>query len=44
MLENFGHYVLEDRPVVPAPDEAIKSAKVMDALLLSAKRDRVVDI
>jgi xylose dehydrogenase (NAD/NADP) len=44
MLENFGRYVLEDKAVVPPPDEAIKSAKVMDALLLSAKRERVVDV
>jgi xylose dehydrogenase (NAD/NADP) len=44
MLENFGRYVLEDKAVVPAPDEATKSAKVMDALLLSAKREGVVDV
>jgi xylose dehydrogenase (NAD/NADP) len=44
MLENFGRYVLEDRPVVPAPEEAIKSAKVMDALLLSAREGRIVKV
>ena len=33
MIEDFGRYVLEDKPVWPAPEEAIKSAKVMDALL-----------
>ena len=44
MLENFGRYVLEDKPVVPAPEEAIKSAKVMDALLLSAREGRIVKV
>jgi len=44
MLEDFGTYVLEDKAVWPAPEEAIKSAKVMDALLKSAKENRVVDV
>jgi xylose dehydrogenase (NAD/NADP) len=44
MLENFGRYVLEDKPVWPAPEEAIKSARVMDALKLSAREGRVVEI
>jgi xylose dehydrogenase (NAD/NADP) len=44
MLENIGRSVLEDKPVMPAPEEAIKSARVMDALLLSAKEGRAVDI
>lgn len=44
MLEDFGRYVLEDRPVWPAPEEAIKSAKVMDALLLSAREKRCVNV
>lgn len=44
MLEDFGRYVLEDKPVWPAPEEAIKSAKVMDALLTSAKEKRCVKV
>ena len=44
MLEDFGRYVLDDKPVWPAPEEAVKSAKVMDALLLSAREQRVVDV
>jgi D-xylose 1-dehydrogenase (NADP+, D-xylono-1,5-lactone-forming) len=44
MLEHFGRYVLEDKPVWPAPEEAIKSAKVMDALLTSAKEKRCVKV
>jgi D-xylose 1-dehydrogenase (NADP+, D-xylono-1,5-lactone-forming) len=44
MLEDFGQYVLNDEAVRPAPEEAIKTAKVMDALLQSARTGRVVDI
>ena len=44
MIEDFGRYVLEDKPVMPAPEEAIKSARVMDALLMSAREGRVVDV
>jgi xylose dehydrogenase (NAD/NADP) len=44
MIENFGRYVLEDKPVWPAPEEAIKSARVMDALLVSAKEGRIVAV
>jgi predicted dehydrogenase len=44
MLEDFGRYVLENKPVWPAPEEAIKSAKVMDALLTSAKEKRCVKV
>ncbi len=44
MLEDFGRYVLEDKPVAPAPEEAIKSAQVMDALLTSAREKRCVKV
>jgi D-xylose 1-dehydrogenase (NADP+, D-xylono-1,5-lactone-forming) len=44
MLEDFGGYVLDDQPVWPAPEEAIKSAKVMDALLTSAREKRCVKV
>ncbi len=44
MLEDFGRYVLEDRPVWPAPEEAIRSARVMDALALSAREKRCVKV
>lgn len=44
MLENFGRYVLEGRSVHPAPDEAVKTLRVLDALALSAKEERVVEI
>ncbi|MBI1830217.1 MAG: Gfo/Idh/MocA family oxidoreductase [Planctomycetes bacterium] len=44
MIENFGRYVLEDKPVWPPPTEAIKTAKVMDALLTSAREKRCVKV
>ena len=44
MIEDFGRYVLDDQPVWPAPEEAIKSARVMDALLVSARDGCVVDV
>lgn len=44
MLEDFGRYVLEDKPVWPPPEEAILSAKVMDALLTSAREKRCVKV
>ena len=44
MIEDFGRYVLEDKPVWPGPEEAIKSAKVMDALLTSAREKRCVKV
>ena len=44
MLEDFGRYVLDDKPVWPAPEEAIQSAKVMDALLTSAREKRCVRV
>ncbi len=44
MLENFSRYVLEDRPVQPAPDEAAKTLCVLDALARSARSGRPEDI
>ena len=44
MIEDFGRYVLEDKPVWPAPEEAIKSARVMDALAMSAREGRIVSV
>jgi len=44
MLENFGAYVLEDKPVTPSPTEAVKTLKVLDALAASARQGRVIDI
>jgi predicted dehydrogenase len=44
MIEDFGRYVLEDEPVWPGPEEAVKNAKVMDALLTSAREKRCVKV
>jgi xylose dehydrogenase (NAD/NADP) len=44
MVEDFGRYVLHDQPVVPPPEEAVKSARVLDALLRSAREGRVVEV
>ena len=44
MIEDFGRYVLNNEPVWPAPEEAIKSARVMDALLTSAREKRCVKV
>jgi len=44
MLENFGRYALEGKPAAPAPDEAVKTLRVLDALAQSARERRVVDV
>jgi predicted dehydrogenase len=42
MIENFGRAVLEQRPVQPAPIEAVKTLRVLDALARSAREGREV--
>jgi D-xylose 1-dehydrogenase (NADP+, D-xylono-1,5-lactone-forming) len=44
MLENFSRYVLDNTPVVPAAEEAIKTLRVLDALTRSAREGRVVPV
>ena len=44
MLENFSTYVLDDRPVWPDPEEAVKTLRVLDALARSAREGRVVEV
>jgi predicted dehydrogenase len=44
MLENFSRHVLEDQPVLPSPEEAVKTLRVLDALARSAREGRVVDV
>jgi predicted dehydrogenase len=43
MVESFGWAVLEDKPVWPPPEEAVKTLRVLDALALSARERRVVN-
>jgi predicted dehydrogenase len=42
MIENFTRAVLENQSVVPPPDEAVKTLRVLDALAKSAREGRVV--
>jgi predicted dehydrogenase len=44
MIENYGRAILRNEPVKPAPEEAIKTLAVMDALTKSARTGQVVDI
>ncbi len=44
MVESFCRAVLEDRPVVPPSEDAVKTLRVLDALALSARERRVVQI
>jgi D-xylose 1-dehydrogenase (NADP+, D-xylono-1,5-lactone-forming) len=44
MLENFSHYVLDNAPVQPDPEEAVKTLRVLDALAQSAREGRAVEI
>lgn len=37
MLEHFCRAVLEGRPVIPAPEEAVRTLRVLDALAASAR-------
>jgi predicted dehydrogenase len=44
MIENFSCAVLENRPVMPSPDEAVKTLRVLDALAKSAREGRAADV
>jgi predicted dehydrogenase len=44
MLESFSRSILDKTPVRPAPEEAIKTLRVMDALIASARQEKVVDL
>jgi xylose dehydrogenase (NAD/NADP) len=44
MLENFSHYVLDNAPVQPDSEEAVKTLRVLDALALSAREGRAVEL
>jgi predicted dehydrogenase len=44
MLDDFATAVFEDREPSPSPEEAVKSLRVMDALLKSAKEDKIVQV
>ncbi len=44
LVENFSRAVLEDQPITPPPDEAVKTLRVLDALAKSAREGRAVNI
>jgi predicted dehydrogenase len=44
MLEHFGRAVLEKRPISPAPEEAVRTLRVLDALARSAKEQQAVTV
>ena len=44
MLDDFNRALQHDEAVRPAPDEAVKTLRVLDALALSAREGRPVDV
>jgi hypothetical protein len=44
MLDDFCWAVLHKVPIKPAPDEAVQTLLVMDALALSAAEGREIDV
>jgi predicted dehydrogenase len=44
MIENFSRAVLENQPVAPPPDEAVKTLRVLDALAKSAREGREIAV
>jgi predicted dehydrogenase len=44
MIENFSRAVLENRPVMPSPEEAVKTLRVLDALAKSPREGRIVAV
>jgi predicted dehydrogenase len=44
MIDNFSRAVLETTPVRPAPEEAVRTLRVLDALARSAQEEREIDV
>jgi predicted dehydrogenase len=44
MIENFSRAALEGQPVSPAPEEAVRTLLVLDALAVSAREGRAVSL
>lgn len=44
MIENFSRAALQNLPVCPPPEEAVRTLRVLDALAKSAREDRVVTV
>jgi len=44
MIENFSRAVLDNRPIIPGPEEAVRTLRVLDALAKSARQERMVGV
>lgn len=44
MLQNFGQAVLQGQPVQPPPEEAVRTLRVLDALVQSAKAGKEAEV
>jgi D-xylose 1-dehydrogenase (NADP+, D-xylono-1,5-lactone-forming) len=44
MIDDFNDAILHGTPVYPAPDEAVKTLRVLDALAASARSGKVVEV
>ncbi len=44
MIDDFNDAILHGKPVYPAPDEAVKTLRVLDALAASARSGKVVEV
>jgi predicted dehydrogenase len=44
MIENFSRAVLDNQPLTPPPEEAIKTLRVLDALEKSARDQKPMDV
>ena len=42
MIENFSRAALQNQPVGPPPEEAVRTLRVLDALAESARAGRVI--
>lgn len=44
MLESFSGAILDGKPPLPSPEEAVKTLKVLDALAKSAREGKAIDV
>jgi predicted dehydrogenase len=44
MIDDFSAAVLDDTPVRPDPEQAVKTLRVLDALAQSAREERETDV
>jgi len=44
MVENFNRAVLDNKPISPAPETAVQTLRILDALLQAAKTNQVISL